>query len=158
VERRLGYNHHEIGKALRMLPPQVRKLVEFADFLDGVDPVFVGLHEIEDTDDGRSYRNTAHVAYTFYQPLPRARRRTTVVLPERETLRTVVHELGHVLDEALDFDFYPSPVDWYAATNGSEAFACAFECWMLPELRKQREILLEDDPETVALFKWLAAR
>lgn len=126
-------------------------------FLTGTDPAFAGLHGYRDTNDGRSYGDTAHVAYKFHQPFPRARRQTTVVLPRLVSVRTVVHELGHVLDERLDFDHEAMPVTEYAETNRHEAFAESFAAWALGYcygLAKER--LYERDRATVALFETLA--
>jgi len=38
----------------------------------------------------------------------------------------VVHELGHVLDEVLNFEWIAAPITKYAESNRCEAFAEAF--------------------------------
>jgi hypothetical protein len=149
-----------IRAAHALIPEPICGLVQ-ADFLCGTDPVFAGLHRYDAIADGRSYRNTAHVAYDFHQGgLPRARRRVTVVLPgrpEKTRLWAVVHELGHVLHAHLGFEHDAWPVTEYAETNRFEAFAEAFTAWVLPHpaYRGAQERLLSYDPATVALFEGL---
>jgi hypothetical protein len=161
--QRIGHGYRAlIEAAYEMVPAGMHRLIR-PHFLCGVDPVFVGLHCYEDASFGRSYRSTAHVAYEFHQPgMARAHRRTTVVLPERPEalwVRTVVHELGHVLDASLGFVHMAVPVGAYAGTNRYEAFAEAFAAWALPAghgygLLKDR--LYGTDRATVALFDDLA--
>jgi hypothetical protein len=61
---------------------------------------------------------------------PADRRRTTIVLPTPHYPISIVHELGHVLDEALNFDHEATPVTAYAKTDRYEAFAEAFTSWL----------------------------
>lgn len=139
-----------IEAALRLIPATLQDFVS-ADFACGLDPIFVGLHQYEETDDGRSYRDTAHCVYLHHQlHLPRARRRTTVVLPEPVVPEVVVHELGHVLHERLDWGHTASPVSWYAEANWCEAFAEAFTSWLVPGYAER------PDEKTLALFEQLA--
>lgn len=88
------------------------------------------------------------------------RRRTTVVLldgDERDH-RTILHELGHVLDDRIGFqrpDF--TALDSYAATNQWEAFATAFQSWATPVgpddcYYHNRQRVLRDAPEAAAFF------
>lgn len=122
------------------------------DFLCGVDPVFAGLHDYIDTSDGRSYRDTAHCVHEMHQQhMPRARRRTTIVLPQPRHAVVIVHELGHALDEALGFPHIAQPVSDYARTNRWEAFAEAFTSWLFWGYAD------DPDPETAALFASLEA-
>ncbi len=108
------------------------------------------------TVDGRNYADTAHVLYPTHQPrLPRSRRVTTVCLPLEVESWAVVHELGHVLHEALEFEPAPRPVDDYAATNSHEAFARAFDAWIMPHLWPAERARLEEDSETMMLFRHL---
>lgn len=147
-----------IEAAYGLIPTQLHALIR-PDFLTGVDPVFAGLHDYRDASYGRSYRSIAHVAYDFHQRLPAARRRTTVVMPVVETVRTLVHELGHVLHERLRFEPEPAPVTGYARTDWGEAFAEAFAAWVLPlghGYGAAKDKLYEDDRATVALFEGLA--
>jgi len=141
-----------IAAALELYPPGLRELVADVDFLTGTDPLFAGLHDYADTDDGRSYRSTAHVAYPWHVLGPRARRRTTVVLPTPSSLRTVVHELGHVLDWQLAFSHAAAPVSWYAGTNRCEAMAEAVTSWLIPGYARR------PDEATIALLEDLARR
>lgn len=151
-----------IEAAYELIPTGLHQWIR-PHFLCGTDPVFAGLHRYEAMSHSRSYRATMHVAYDFHQPeLSRARRRTTVVLPEDPRhirLRELVHELGHVLDSALGFEHVAEPVSWYGETSQIEAFAEAFTAWVLPpgEYDDQRDRLYATDRHTVALFEGLAA-
>lgn len=150
VKRVIGHGYRTaITAAEALLPPQVLDLIR-ADYLCGVDPVFVGLHRYDHASYGRTYRNTAHVAYPFHQSLSaRADRVTTVVLPVVPAVAEVVHELGHVLDERLGFDHTAAPVSWYAETARSEAFAEAFTSWLIPGYARR------PDPCTLAVLEQL---
>jgi hypothetical protein len=142
-----------IGFALSLLPERIRRRVGGVDFLTGVDPLFAGLHRYEEVIDGRSYRDTPHVAYEVHQAhLSAARRRTTVVLPVRVHQRTVVHELGHVLDWQLGFAHEADPASWYGESNRYEAFAEAFLSWVCPGATD-----LAPDVRTETLFESLAS-
>ena len=96
-------------------------------FVAGVDPLFMGLHSYKS-----SYRTTAHTCYPRHLSVPRSRRCITVVLPEVETIETVVHELGHVVDYRLGLEHIAVPVTRYAETNHEEAFAEAWTSWLIP--------------------------
>ena len=125
-----GYRE-AIGWALDLIPSSIRVHLEF-DVFCGADPVFAGLHSFRTTFDGRSYKDTAHVAYPWNIDGPASRRRTTLVLPTRLDAkpRIVVHELGHVLHKRLDFRHRAEPVSRYARSNIYEAFAEAFTSWI----------------------------
>lgn len=145
-----------IDQALALIPPRIRERVR-CDFLTGADAVFAGLHEYERTEDGRSYRDTAH-AYEHHT----ADKTLTVVLPDDETIITVVHELGHVLDANIHWNRpTPKPVSDYAETDRYEAFAEAFSLWIAPSEFIERdpsarpEVLAQDE-QTRALFEELA--
>ena len=113
-----------IQAAIAIIPSTIWQRISYVHFFTGTDPIWAGLHSIEMISDGRSYRNTAHVVYPFHQKhLPASMRATTVVLPIPEHPIVVVHELGHVLDEALRFQYLAEPVTDYACTNRLEAFA-----------------------------------
>ena len=143
-----------IVEARRLVRPAIWQRVKGADFLCGVDPNFVGVSEYTVTVDDRNYADTAHVLYPIHQPrLPRSRRVTTVCLPLDAESWAIVHELGHVLHEALAFEPSPWPVDDYAATNSHEAFARAFDAWIMPYFWPAERARLEKDPETVMLFR-----
>ena len=115
------------------MPGGIRHLLRDVDFFTGTDPIFAGLGAVEDSDDGRSLRSTSHCAYAHNQGhLPKALRRTTVVLPEPAASLNpyvVVHELGHVLHEIVGFEYDFKPINAYAATNWCEAFAEIFCQW-----------------------------
>lgn len=145
MNRVARHRHVEpLAKALDLLPPGVRRLLGEVPVLTGVDPRFAGLHRHEGGRalGNRSYANTMHVVYPCHQPhLSADRRETTVVVPgveEQERrfglwspVASLVHELGHVLDDRLGLDPAHAlvPVCEYAAIDRYEAFACAFQTW-----------------------------
>ena len=125
-----GYSD-AISTAFSCLPRTLARRLEGTHFLTGTDPAWAGLHQFRTASYGRSYSDTAHVAYPLVQGgLPWGLRRTTIVLPVPEIPWVIVHELGHILDEQLDFRFDFPPVSDYARTNRYEAFACAFTDWI----------------------------
>ena len=147
-----------IEATYQLIPPTIRNLIR-PHFFCGTDPVFAGLHDYLDVADGRSYRETAHVAYDFNQRLSRSQRHITVVLPTLPSIEVLIHELGHVLDERLDFEPDVTPVTRYGQTNRYEAFAEAFTAWVLPYghgYGASKDYLYEHDRRTVALFGQLA--
>lgn len=150
-----------IAHALDIMPGRIRERVA-CDFLVGVDPIFVGLHSYGEIEDGRSYRDTAHVAYPCHQDLVRSARRTTVVVPAADKyglwLRTLVHELGHVLHEHIGFTHVALPLNEYSKNNNREAFAESFTAWLLrpEEYQAQWVQLRQRDPATLALLESLA--
>jgi hypothetical protein len=150
-----------IEAAYELIPQSLHRLIR-PHFLCGNDPLFAGLHRFESASYNRSYRNTAHVTYDFHQEgLRRMHRRTTVVLPEepkRVRMSDLVHELGHVLDEALGFEHAALPVTSYAKDNRYEAFAEAFAAWVMPfghGYGAAKDALYDTDRATVALFEGL---
>lgn len=111
------------------------------DVLTGTDPVWAGLHGYRDTGDGRSYSSTAHVAYPFHQRLVKAQQAPTIVLPDPrpELPRTLVHEIGHVVDFHMGFGVMLPAITRYAQTNRREAFAVAFTAWVYPSYARLPE-------------------
>jgi hypothetical protein len=101
-------------------------LLAHVRFVCGIDPIWAGIHHFEAANNSRSYRNTAHVVYPFHVLGPRSWRSTAVIMPLPLEPVYIVHELGHVLDEALGFEHQARPVTDYAHTNRNEAFAEAF--------------------------------
>lgn len=151
-----------IQSAYDLIPAGFHPLLR-PHFLCGTDPIFAGLHEYEDTTDGRSYRATPHVAYDFHQTgIARSNRHVTVVLPDPPKtmrVRVLVHELGHVLHERLGFEHDAVPVTEYADSSRFEGFAEAFTAWVLPlgnSYGAAKDRLYSEDPATVALFESLA--
>jgi len=136
-----------IGAAFDVIPDKIGDRIRYVRFLTGVDPIYAGLFDDELTDDGRSYRNTACVAYPYHQRIDKSLRHTTVVLPSLIPLAYVVHELGHVLDESLGFSHIAEPVTEYAKVDRMEAFAEAFTSWLFwgygKEVDKSTEYLFE---------------
>lgn len=149
-----------IAVALTWIPDGILPLIEGTDFLVGVDPIFAGLHDFETTFDGRSYRQTAHCVYGYHQEHLAARhRKTTVAIPEGFTSTAViVHELGHALDEVLDFSVSVNAISKYAETDRYEAFAEAFVAYCeLPEYIVERKALLKQPTPFVALLDGLSS-
>lgn len=147
-----------IGAALDLLPAGVRRLVGHARFYADVDPVFAGLHGYREIEHGsRSYRNTAHVCWPVHlSNRPLAERVSTVVLPCPDEPWVIVHELGHVLHEAIGFDTHtPDPVSSYARENKYEAFAEAFAAWLCPHVYVAAQPILLQDKATLTLFEEL---
>lgn len=127
MERIPNYKFSErIGKALEIIPERMHKFLH-CDFLCGCDVKYVGFANYGmDIGDGRSFRDTAHVAYPWCQRLSNDQKKTTIILPVLESPLIIIHELGHVLDEALGFEHIALPITEYAKINREEAFAEAF--------------------------------
>lgn len=151
-------NHQHIkvvNAALNLLPNSIRSLVEHVDILSDIDPNFVGLHQFKNASYGRQYKDTPHVSFKFHT----SDKSTTMFLPDKIiNIKTVIHELGHVLDENLNFEFTTKPVTRYGETNRWESFAESFTAWVLPDepgYLKARDKLYETDKRTVNLFERL---
>lgn len=137
-----------VAEALTYMPRWLRPWLDCDVCTE--DPVFVGLHHYVKTDDGRLNKETAHVAYRAHMKhMPRARRKTTMVLPGERGVQVILHEFGHVLhanlcqhvgcwDRTPDFpvpagpSMLPESAAYYDK-NRWERFAGAFESWFLPE-------------------------
>jgi hypothetical protein len=149
-------NNESIQYAHSIIPASILERLNF-DYLVGYDPVYAGLFDNEICEDGRSYRNTACVAYPFHQLIHNGK--TTIVLPGYLPYYHIVHEIGHVLDEYLNFEHKTIPVTEYAKTNRQESFAEAFTAWLFYgyaqfNLRTQSGI----DDNTESLFLSLTRR
>jgi hypothetical protein len=155
VERIQGDDAGEqLSMALDWLPESIARRLGIVDFFMG-DPVFAGLHELEVADDGGSYRNVAQYVSEYCQRhRPRSARRPTVVLPYGPgRTATVVHELGHALDDVLGYEWSAKPISDYARVDGYEAFAEAFTAWVgLPAYQAQRDRLYRIDRDSAAFF------
>lgn len=123
-----------IAYVLDCLPERLRDLAA-CDFFCA-DPVFAGIHAeaFDTTDDGRSYRETAHCCYPYHVK----DRRITVVLPGPVDPAIILHELGHAIHGKLwkragtwDVAALDACTD-YARTNEQETFAEAFLAWFYP--------------------------
>lgn len=130
-----------ISAGLSLIPTPILKRLGYLDFFTGSDPIYAGLFNYEESDDGRSYRQEWCVAYPHHLTMqPKNKRKTTIVLadllpehPKKLHPFLIVHEVGHVLDYLLDFRFDFEAVTKYAQTNRMEAFADAFTLWVSPQ-------------------------
>jgi hypothetical protein len=144
MERILQQRYVEpLQAALDRLPLLIRRRLDHLDYLLGLDPVYAGLSKPWTDDDGRSNRDTGGCYYEFAQPIDRASRRTTVVMPdpdrllaERGTQAAVavyVHEFGHAIHELLGWPDVAMPCTIYARTAPNEAFAESFAARYCPD-------------------------
>jgi len=143
-----GFGYSElISYAFSIIPKGIVERIRYTHFLTGVDPIYAGLFGYELVEDGRSYRNTACVAYPYHQRIDKSLRHTTIILPNLILLAHVIHELGHVLDESLGFRHMAEPVTEYAKVDRGEAFAEAFTSWLFwgygKDIDKSTEYLFE---------------
>jgi len=119
-----------IQAAFASIPPAIAEMLQYTHFFTGTDPVYAGLIPEELGEAQRRLQSIACCIYPkgFAQNLPKIYRRTTILLPDFSVLAVsdVVHELGHALDELLDFRHIAKPVIEYAKTDDAEAFAEAF--------------------------------
>jgi len=159
VERIQGPNAGELlTMALDWLPESIATRLGFVHFFVG-DPVFAGLHELEVADDGGSYRTVAqYVSESCQRHRPRSTRRPTIVLPNGPgQVTTVVHELGHALDDVVGYEWTAKAVSDYARADDYEAFAEAFTAWVgLPAYQAQRDRLYQIDRDSAAFFDAIA--
>lgn len=127
-----------VEAARDLIPPGVAGLVE-PRYLIGVSPHFVGLHHSRMEDAfpdlaarGNSYEACAHACYSFHTPDGRP----TIVMPQphlyHDPVATLLHEHGHLFDEATGFHIAAPETTRYSRTNRQEAFAEAFEIVLLP--------------------------
>jgi hypothetical protein len=169
VERvRTQREREAIGAVLLSLPEPVRARLEGVHFVSEVPPRMLGLHSFHAASFGRSYDTTSHAVWECHQidTLAPADRRSTVVLLDGDVFDplVVLHELGHALDERLGFPsdrLAMKPLDSYAATHRTEAFATAFQSWAVPagpdkKFFHTRDVLRAHDPATAAFFDGLA--
>ena len=151
-----------IGRAVDIVPVKVE-----CDWFTGADPVSAGLSPHTTISDGRSYRDTAHTLYSWHA----TDRRTTIVLPGRtvdqlgnmpDPVGALVHEIGHVVDEAFGFDRIMEPVTSYAETDRSEAFAEAFARWLVPAWQhrwwESRSLAVDDVVWLKTMFPKISAK
>jgi hypothetical protein len=159
VERIQGHDAGEqLSMALDWLPESIATRLGFVHFFMG-DPVFAGLHQFEVAEDGGSYRTAAqYVSEACQSHRPRSARRATIVLPFWPArTETVVHELGHALDDVLGYEWLAKPVSARGRVDPYEAFAEAFTAWVgLPSYRTARDRLYRIDRETAAFFDAIA--
>ena len=144
-----SYNNAAIQFAHAVIPDSILNHLHF-DYFIGCDPIFAGLFGYEDAEDGRSYHHTNCVAYPFHQLLPKDKQKTTIVIPHKISEIYTIHEIGHVLDEYLNFNCEVVPITEYAKVNRMEAFAEAFVAWLIKGYSQ-----LRIDPKTLSLFESL---
>lgn len=145
------------------LPGKVKEKLKGVDFIANYSPIFLGLHSVEISSDGRSLSSTSHHTGKHLQlHLPLSSRRSTIALLDNdsENKLTILHELGHAIHEYFGYDYFDIlPLTEYAETNRFEAFATAFQAWLTPYMDKEiygyctRDRLLETDPKTYWLFE-----
>jgi len=153
MQRLVDYRYSEvIGSSFNIISPTICQLLEGIHFFVGTDPIYAGLHNYIDTEDGRSLRNTAHCCY----PWNMIDKKPVIVLPEITTPDIVVHELGHYLDFLLGFRHNAIPINEYAKTNRREAFAEAFTARYFYLSKEANDIYLADK-STHYLFECLGA-
>ena len=148
----------QLSMALDWLPKSIATRLGFVHFFIG-DPVFAGLHEFEVADDGGSYRTAPqYVSESCQTHRSRSARRATIVLPFGPgRTATVVHELGHALDEVLGYEWSAKPVSDYGRVDPCEAFAEAFTAWVgMPSYQIERDRLYRVDRETAAFLDAVA--
>jgi hypothetical protein len=155
VERIRGQDAGELLSIARnWLPKPIATRLGFVHFFIG-DPVLAGLHRFEVAGDGGSYRTAdQYVSEACQKHRPRSARRATIVLPSgpAET-EAVVHELGHALDDVLEYEWTAKPVSSYARADEYEAFAEAFTAWVgLPAYQTERDRLYRIDRDSAAFF------
>jgi hypothetical protein len=121
-------NNEAIQLGLEIVRSRVPSSLLATDWLSGGDPVWKGIHEFDDTGDGRSFRDTAHCIYPFHAASP-GRDLPMVIMPEPVDWWVVVHELGHVIDYHMGFTRTCEPCTEYARTDRMEAFAEAFTAY-----------------------------
>jgi hypothetical protein len=117
--------------------------------------VFAGLHQFDVAEDGGSYRTAArYLSEACQSHRPRSARRPTIVLPFGPgDAATVVHELGHALDDVLGYEWLAKPVSARGRVDPCEAFAEAFTASVgLPSYQTERDRLYRIDRETAAFF------
>lgn len=153
---------HRFAEAIdlgyRYLPARIARRFDTVRIVCGVDPVFAGYTTTEDTDDGRSYRDTAHVCYPHHlNHRPADDRPITVMFPHVPHPATVVHELAHALDWQIGCKHNARPVTDYARTDRYEAFAEAFTAWCFAPGYYGDPDVLHADGATRALFRELSS-
>ena len=117
--------------------------------------MFAGIHQVEVAADGGSFRTTAqYVPESLQTHRPRSARHATIVLPFGPgRTETIVHELGHALDDVLGEEWSAKPVSNYAQSDPYEAFAEAFTAWVgLPSYKTERDRLYRTDPDSAGFF------
>jgi hypothetical protein len=149
MQRIVDYKYSElIRTGFERIPKKIAERLNQIDFFTGTDPNYAGLFKYKITFDGRSYGET----WCFVDEL------TTIVLPNLApeypfnlNPLLIVHELGHALDQILNYEFTFKPVTKYAKSNRGEAFADAFTLWTCPEYQYYYPLVnqLEDNAKFV---------
>lgn len=127
-----------LEEARRLIPREVSRVSD-PRFLCGVSPHFVGLHYEDMTtnwplvaDRGWTYENCAHASFAHRT----SDDRPTIVLPRpdlyRDPVGTILHECGHLFDEATGFHLDAPETTEYSRSNRLERVAEAFELILRP--------------------------
>ena len=166
MERLADFKYSElISTAFDKLPLGIASKLRYTHFFTGTSPIYAGLFDYTEASFGRSYHTVWSVACLHHQMgLPKKLRQTTIVMlkfslkgyPMRLLPMLVVHELGHVLDELLDWSHIALPITRYAKSNRGEAFAEAFTLWLNPEYAEYYQVYHSVDERTLSLFQHLA--
>jgi hypothetical protein len=156
-----------IDDALDLLPVRIRERAA-CHFVIGADIKWIGLNYYKDP----LYKTAACAVWARLQTnIPRSNRVPTVAFPKTNWISylTVLHELGHIVEEQIDWDHYSvDPVSEYAKTNEYESFAEAFALWYGTNhlhwkpfgdfgYGKYHPEVLARDERTLSLFRELAA-
>lgn len=155
-----------IGAGMDLLPAGLLARLRYTHFFAGTDPIYAGVfsswaEEFTEDYSPRSYRNVWCCAYAHQ--MAGVHPQTTVIVPgidldypEWINPAMIVHELGHVLHEQLQFGHEATAVTEYGKTSHAEAFAEAFTVWNCPAYAGYYKQLAPIDEATRNLFERLA--
>lgn len=137
MKRITDYKYATVIEAARArIPEHLLEKLQYVDFFCGADPVFAGLHHIESTGSGYSYRTTWHANF----PCHTNDKTYTIVMPQLYGpeyhywhVGAVIHELAHCLDWMDGWKYEATAITWHAETERCEAFAEAFAFWLCPQ-------------------------
>lgn len=152
-----------IQAAFDLMPVAVADRLRYTHFFTGTDPVYAGLLSPGNRNDSRALKDIWCVVYPWHFNGLGVQECTTVFManllpryPAPLHPAMVIHELGHVLDEQLDFKHRATPITKYARANREEAFAEAFTAWLFPSYWQYYPMKYTVDERTLSLFEQLA--
>jgi len=119
-----------VNYAIEILPIGIKNIVKDVNFVFDYSPEYIGLLELSEFDRFCGIRTSENTC--FYMPLTKTIVLHSIDLKQyKSPIDTIWHELGHHIDECLDYD---RPImkafGEYEKTNIYEAFAGAFVRWM----------------------------